>query len=349
MNLEETDQKDLPGSKRDVRALYARLGLEAAGYREFERSRTQTAAVSEAPSAELGPRPLHSLETMPAPARLIEAPHTKEARWNALNTMAVGTEPSHRAARARATRVAFFSLAGGVGKTTLAVNVARALSSRSRDAVLVNCSHSFSFEPYLSSRTPRFGVLSFLHAPAGVAALPVTVIQSAAAELTDEARAGSPALFLEQASSSSEILLFDMPVGLDHASRELLSSVDHLIVPLVPDLQSGASANVIEALLRIGNRRGPEISFLFNRYDESRSFHREIRSRVSKLLGARLLPITVREDRALQEAAGSGLVLAEHAPESPVLSDLHALTGWICSLGANSIGTLPEIARGATA
>ncbi len=74
------------------------------------------------------------------------------------------------------TKVALFSLAGGVGKTTLATTIARFLSGRSVHTVLVHCSAKAAVTQGLPEKAPRLAPLSSRHAPSGKGS--VTVIHA---------------------------------------------------------------------------------------------------------------------------------------------------------------------------
>ncbi len=318
---------------RDVTALFDRLGLSSSTYREFPSQKTAATplnveSLTPAPKAagtsgSLVAAPSPFLEKLPKPNS------SPEMRWNVLHSISKTSAESRKTSRSSVTKVAFFSLSGGVGKTTLAASLARVLGSRSLHVVLVNRSHEYAMEQYLPAKAPRFGGIGFMHAPVGGKGAPVTVINASSLNAWEGGEGSQTAFLTAQATRNADILLVDLPVTLDLSSREVLIGSDHIVIPLIPDLQSVASIEPLEAMLTFHQRPAPEVHYILNRYDESRLFHREVRARLQKLVGSRLHAVAVREDRLVQEATGGGLTIADYAPEAGVNGDLQSLADWL--------------------
>jgi cellulose biosynthesis protein BcsQ len=223
-----------------------------------------------------------------------------------------------------------FSLAGGVGKTTLATNIGRILSGHGLRVVLANWGRAFAFQHLMNSRAQTVGSLSFIHPPNSENAPPMILIECGELAAGGE---GSEALRLvEQASGHADVTLLDLPVSLGATTYGLLLQSDHVIVPLLPDVQSVATLQLLEEVLVTQGSPGPEAHYVINRYQASRSLHRETFDRLRDKLGDQLMPNYVRESPEIQDAMWSGVTVVDHAPTSTVAVDLHALAGSVRQL-----------------
>ena len=310
---------------KDVPAFFDCRGLSAETYRPSPTQRIPEASLLPDASVPCAPQAssLHRLSRVPA--------------------VPASPEPS------APTKVALFSLAGGVGKTTLATSIARILSGRSVQTVLVNCSPPVAVATCPPEKTPRLGPLSFVHAPNGDRVGSVTVIDVCPRALNREHVGGPAALWTKGATCQADLVLFDMPVTLDPASREVLLGADHIVIPLAPDLQSAASIGLLESLPQFQHRPRPQVHYVLNRYDDSSSFHREVRVRIETMLGGRLHLVAIREDRLVKEASACGKTIAEYAPEAAVLRDLHSVAEWVGRLRSRPPSIVPDMTSEAVA
>ena len=353
--------------ERDVAALFGRFGLNASHYREFatrgdERRLVRTLRTDTASGDWERRNAVDETAVFSNPGSLALAGSTSEHR-NALDSVFDGPTDSAISDRSAPTRVAFFSLAGGTGKTTLAVSLACLLGRRSMQVLLVNYSNDLGLQHYLQPKSPRFGLISFLHAPEGSGGIPVTVIDASAngpaaskgsfgssvSSFAEGKHESHSALLIQQASQSADIILYDMPVTTDRACRELLRTADHILVPLQPDLQSAASIPVLDSLLALSPGHGPEVKFLINRFEPSRPFHRDLRERVECRLGDRLLPMVIRDEPLVSEAMASRLTVPDYAPSAPITQDFEVLADWLCLLESRSPQAAVSHSQGAVA
>jgi cellulose biosynthesis protein BcsQ len=312
---------------KDIAALLDRAGLRETGtYREFSKGRV---AVFEGTAQGKPPAPqLHVLgrQTGAAAAQFSASP--PQAGAPVLDRL-LGAKLSSRSASsaAAATRIALFSLAGGVGKTTLATTVGRILSGRGRGVVLVNCGSSFVWQHLLGPRAQSVGALTFLHPGEGPAARPMTLIEASEAATPGEQETAMT-LVLE-ASVQADATLLDLPVGLSSRNLDLAASADHILVPILPDIHSAATLRTLDAQLGPLRSTGAHVHYVLNRYQPSRPLHRDMHDRLQSVLGDALLPLYIREEPLVQDAMRNGVTVVDYAPDAEIVADLRALSRWV--------------------
>lgn len=224
-------------------------------------------------------------------------------------------------------KMAILSLAGGVGKTTLAVTLARILSGMHRQVLLGDCGLFPTIPHHFGARVQRLGPLQFFSAPASGVALPIGMFRLPLAELH---KPDSQDL-LEQVEASESLLLIDLPTLQAAPAEEILVHVDHVLVPVTADLHSVGGLAYLKQRLAASNHH-PKVHYLINRFDESRALHHEIKERLPSLLGGDVLPFLVHEDPAVQEAAAHGITIVDYRSQSPVVREIAALAEWLSGI-----------------
>ncbi len=317
---------------KDITSFFSRIGSDPATYREFPRppARVSDLSATVAHSSASRRQIRENGTAMPLPATKDDVSAARVLEF-AFTPVLGGTETDagQPAPRRRPIRVAFASLSGGTGKSTLAVNLAFTYSRRKQHAVIVNCSDDYVLSQYRPARTPSYSGLSFLHTPGPRAGEVITVLDAHQGGPVHDCRVEPAASFLRQAEEQAAIVLFDLPSGRDGCCEGMLLAVDHVIVPLVPDLQSVSSLTSVDAMLCSSGDLRAKPHFLLNRYDDSSRFHREMRSRMEKRIGERLIPIAIHEEKMVQEAMSLGFPVADYLPNSLFAKDLVRLTDWL--------------------
>ena len=319
-------------SAKDIDSLFSRAGMIGAKYREFPRPEAVRPPAPSPIQAAAHPAsaPLPSGGSRPAAATLTPLPHLSASRsWASLERF-FADEPVETAtprAAGSGVKVALLSLAGGVGKTMLAVTLARTLSGLQRQVLLADCAPYPAIPHYFGARSQRVGMLQFLYPPPGVPGLPVGMFRLSLAELHQR---GFHDL-LEQLESSESLLLMDLPVPQSPSATEVLAYADHVLVPVTPDVHSIAGLAHLRQLLSASAAVGatPQVHYLLNRFDESRPLHHEIRGRLVELLGGSLLPVVVSEDPAIEEASANGMTVVDYRPDSAAAAGIAALSDWL--------------------
>jgi cellulose synthase operon protein YhjQ len=239
---------------------------------------------------------------------------------------------------AHAPVLAIFSLAGGVGKTSLVATLGRALSSRGERVLLVETA-SFGILPFFfGARDQRPGVLRTFSPPGASGDAPIQLLAMDPETLGPEN--------LPQESLSTEIsrqsrgasrILVDLATAAGATTRRILRLAPIVLVPVVPDMSSVVSVGAIDSFFK----RHPSASgqpilpfYILNQFDPSLPLHRDIREVLREQMGDRLLPFELRRAPAISEALAEGMTVMDYAPTSPVAEDFSALAEWVKSLAA---------------
>jgi cellulose synthase operon protein YhjQ len=326
-------------SAKDIDSLFSRAGMMGAKYREFPRAdsvkefKEDGLRAAQTDHASL-PITLVPGERIAPPIAVPQAqatsrfdhPESAAHPWKSLERIFADKSVETNFSRPVHSRMkmAILSLAGGVGKTTLAVSLARILSGMHRQVLLADCGLFPSIPHHLGARGQRLGPLQFFYAPASAAALPVGMFRLPLVELHKRAFQE----LLEQVEASESLLLIDLPTLHGTPAAEVMAHVDHVLVPVTPDVHSIGGLSHLKRLFEASNYH-PKVHYLINRFDESRALHHEIKERLPKLLGGDVLPFVVHEDPAVQEAAAHGITIVDYRPQSTAVLEIAALAEWL--------------------
>ncbi|AXC12944.1 Cellulose synthase, putative [Acidisarcina polymorpha] len=320
--------------EKDVESLFSRAGLIGAKYRVFPRREAVLVSVPPWVGPTL-PRQasaaVFTKQSVPVPDGTSPSgapqPATSPAfRWSSLRRIFDGRLPEsdgHRIAGS-GLKLAILSLAGGAGKTTLAVTLARTLSGLQHRVLLAEGGLFPAIPIHFGSSGERFGLLRFFYPPCGMSGFPVGLFQLplAEADKTEWSR------LLEQVEASESVLLMDVPTLQCAGLTELVTCATHILVPITPDVGSIASLDLLRNMLIDRPSADVQVYFLINRFDPTRPLHHEIRHGLTKKLGDRLLPFVVQEDPEIAEAAANGMTIVDYRSGSPAVRDMNALAEW---------------------
>ncbi len=302
---------------------------------------------------EMGARPAwlmsDNTEVAPTPAAPQATEDTLQAsrdrltsRWFALKGVFSGNTPPVEVAPAaptsRAPVLAVFSLAGGVGKTSLVATLGRALSARGERVLLVDTA-AFGLLPFFfGARDQRPGVLRTFTPPGVSGDAPIQMLTVDPDTLGPE---NSPQETLTQEitrnSRATSRIIVDLATASGATTRRILRMSPTILVPVIPDMSSVVSVGSIDAFFqRNASATGqPNMPFyILNQFDPSLPLHLDVREVLREQMGDRLLPFALRRTPAVSEALAEGMTVVDYAPNSTVAEDFGALAGWVKSLAA---------------
>jgi len=324
----------------DVQILFSKARMSNATYIEFSKPSFQASSLHALAVKEpVAPTAAESAMSEPVaqripPARDESAPSSTTS-WHALDRILGGRVAESGLPRTwPCAKIALFSLAGGVGKTTLASGLARALSLRGERVALVDCAPFGTLAHHFGLSTQRPAVSSLFIPPVAGGGVPISVLATPMLEHFGADRAEWPA----RIDAGSSFILMDSPAGINPMAELVLRKSTYALIPIAPDVHSLSSISSLNAFLT-SSGNGVRPLFVLNRFVPNRPLHRDIRSRLEQILGERLLPILVREDHAVTDAAAMGVPVFDHAPRCAAAEDMQAVSDYLQKLVSHEADT----------
>ncbi|WP_263352285.1 cellulose biosynthesis protein BcsQ [Acidicapsa acidisoli] len=281
-------------------------------------------------------------------------------RWYALKSVfdpQSAPEPVPSQPAARVPVLAVFSLAGGVGKTSLVASLGRALSSRGERILLVDTAAYGLLPFFFGARDQRPGMLRTFNPPGVSTDAPIQLV-TLDPEGQPPERSADPGHTPNQDTNqdwlASEVarytrganrVLVDLPTASGSTTRRVLRLAPVVLVPVLPDMNSVVSVGAIEAFFRnsgnVANAGGKQIMpyYVLNQFDYSLPLHLDVREILREQIGDRLLPFALRRSPAVSEALAEGMTVMDYAPNAVVAEDYANLAGWVRSLNAPATQT----------
>ncbi|HVJ09112.1 MAG TPA: cellulose synthase operon protein YhjQ/BcsQ [Acidisarcina sp.] len=263
------------------------------------------------------------------------------SRWFALKGVlnAGGDEAASTPVPEREAHVPYlgvFSLAGGVGKTSIVATLGRALSGYGERVLLVDAASYSPLPFYFGARELHPGQVRTFSPPGGSTDVPIHLVEHQGS--TGEGPAeDSLVADLRRFGRGSNRVLVDLATASGPLLRSFLHLAPTLVVPITPDMNSVVSLSVLDAFFRrYADGDAPPVQpfFLLSHFDASLPLHLDVREVLREELGDRLLPFVLRRSAAVSEALAEGMTVVDYAPNSPVAEDFLALANWVRSTTA---------------
>ncbi|HEX4321372.1 MAG TPA: cellulose biosynthesis protein BcsQ [Acidobacteriaceae bacterium] len=295
----------------------------------------------------------------------LSGPRERSAnRWYALKSVFDSqTAPIERESAQPTGRVpnqvpvlAVFSLAGGVGKTSLVASLGRALSSRGERVLLIDTAAYGLLPFFFGARDQRPGLLRTFSPPGVSTDAPIQLVtldpEGQPPERSADANPDPNQHSLQTLNQdwlaqevgrythSANRVLIDLPTASGSTTRRVLRLAPVVLVPVLPDMNSVVSVGAIEAFFRHNgnglNTGGRQIMpyYVLNQFDYSLPLHLDVREILREQIGDRLLPFALRRSPAVSEALAEGMTVMDYAPSAVVAEDYANLAGWVRSLNA---------------
>jgi cellulose synthase operon protein YhjQ len=264
------------------------------------------------------------------------------SRWFALNgvfdSSAAPAEAAPAPTASRAPVLAVFSLAGGVGKTSLVATLGRALSARGERVLLVDTAAYGLLPFFFGARDQRPGVLRTFSPPVASGDAPIQMV-TFDPEAQSPETAGQEPLVAEITKYSRGVnrVIVDLATASGATTRRVMRMSPLVLVPVVPDMNSVVSVSSIEAFFQHNSNVSGKPAlpyYVLNQFDPSLPLHLDIREILREQLGDRLLPFALRRAPAVSEALAEGMTVMDYAPNSTAAEDFGNLAGWVKSLSA---------------
>jgi chromosome partitioning protein len=241
--------------------------------------------------------------------------------------------PERATATERSRTIAVYSVKGGVGKTTLASNLAWCSARHNAQRTLLwdldaagGATFLFGLEPRGSNKAEdlfaRNRSAESLIQPSGFEGLDVLPADESIRTLDSQlARIGKRkrlARLAEGLASTYQRIILDCPPVMNEISAQVVRAADVVIVPLPPSPLSARALELVVREIAAHGKRHPPILPVFSMLDQRRSLHREAR------LGHPQWPV-IPYSSLVEQCAVRQQPVGAFAPSSPAAKAFAAL------------------------
>jgi cellulose synthase operon protein YhjQ len=245
--------------------------------------------------------------------------------------------------------LAVFSLAGGVGKTSLVATLGRALSSMGEKVVLADTTSQGLLPIHFGVREVRPGVVATCSPPQS-AAQPISMFNC---DLTGkgELESGQELIAEEILRNGQDHhrMLLDLSTASSWLVRRMADLHPTVLVPMTPDMNSVLSLLAVERLFRSITDSGgrPLLPFyILNQFEASLPLHLDVREVLRRQLGERLLRTVIGRSPAISEALAQGMTVLDYAPDASVSQDYIEVAAWLRSVSPPATAEVRATLRG---
>lgn len=246
------------------------------------------------------------------------------------------------------TVIAVISPKGGVGKTTVSVNLACTLAAMGRSVRMVDLDPQNAMRLHLGADPGDGNGLihqtlqqsSWYYAEYdsayGVSFIPYGRA-SEVERITFEAHLALTPNWLRDNLSALEnehgsLTIIDTPPGPSVYVQQVLSIANLVLVVMIPDAGSYATLGSIEGLMDYycANRTDFYGSYyVLNQFDAEHPLNRDIQSVMKNTLGDRLVSFPIHRDESLSEALAFQQPVRQYAPHSQAVEDIQQVSDWL--------------------
>lgn len=280
----------------------------------------------------------------PQPSVADTLQHSRErlaSRWFALKGAFEPLPEESAPARQKEIRtpvLAVFSLAGGVGKTTLTATLGRTLSSMGEKVLLADTNVHGLLPFFFGASELRPGVVRTFTPPSGSTDSPIYLVNHDVEEKAkdEEARDSFINEILGNSQGTHRILL-DVAVTSSWVVRQAARLNPTVLVPVAPDMNSVINLQFAEKFFHgISDSEGRPLQpfYVLNQFDPSLPLHLDVREVLRRQLGERLLPIVIRRAPSVSEALAEGMTVMDYAPEESIVEDYLSIATWLRDIAA---------------
>jgi cellulose synthase operon protein YhjQ len=257
------------------------------------------------------------------------------SRWFALKSAfdpAEELEP--HGARERVTPVlALFSLAGGVGKTSLGATLGRTLSSLGEKVLLADTTSHGLLPFYFGASELRPGIVRTFSPPSGSTDAPIHLVSyDVEGTSSDTARQDAVMGKLAQSTVGTQRMILDLNSASAWMIRRISRMNATVLIPTTPDMNSVITLQAVERYFKdmVDADGRPLLPYyILNQFDSTLPLHLDVREVLRRQLGDRLLNFVIRRAPAVSEALAEGMTVVDYAHDAPVSADYAKVATWL--------------------
>ena len=247
-------------------------------------------------------------------------------------------DPVLRQKEIRTPVLAVFSLAGGVGKTSIVATLGRSLSALGEKVLLADTTSHGLLPYYFGASELRQGAVRTFSPPSGSTDAPIYLVsydveQHAADEASQE---GLVEEIVVHGKGTHRIML-DLAQGSGWIAQRMMKLNPTVLVPVAADMNSVITLQAVEKFLQwttAPDGQPVRPFYLLNQFDAGLPLHLDVREVLRRQLGDRLLPFVIRRSHAVSESLAEGMTVLDYAPDSPVVEDYQTLATWLRNVSA---------------
>lgn len=241
--------------------------------------------------------------------------------------------------------LAIFSVAGGVGKTTLAASLTRALAGQGERVLLVDTTSRGVLPFFFGAQEMRVGSVRTFAPPSGFADQPVHLVSYPSREALKEGSGEDLEERLRRDTKGFSRVIVDLASAAQDVLESLVRFGARVLVPLAPDMNSVISlASVSQICAGLSDPAGKPVqpSFLLSGFDASQPLQLDVREILQQKLGEALLPFTIRRSPVVGEALAEGMTVMDYATGEGIAKDYAQVAAWLRSLEEPARGELAQ-------
>lgn len=262
------------------------------------------------------------------------------------------------------TVIAVISPKGGVGKTTVTVNLACALAKMGHPGRLIDLDPQNALRLHLGAHLSDVNGLvhqTLQHSnwrnaeygsDYGVSFIPYGRVSEGERVAFEAHLAQNPSWLKDNLAMlggrSDELIFVDTPPGPSVYAQHALAVANIILVVMIPDAGSYATLSSIEDLLQYYCSNRPDFYgsyYILNQFDAAHNLNRDIQVVMQNTLGERLVPHSIHRDESLSEALAYQQPVRQYAPYSQAVDDIDQISLWLEGLVNQLSGTSYAVGR----
>jgi cellulose synthase operon protein YhjQ len=244
--------------------------------------------------------------------------------------------------------VSVVSAKGGVGKTTLAANLASVLGSNGRRLIAVDLDPQNALRLHLGIPIDNFDGISratlagaswrtvMFDGLDGITALPHGALNEDDRRVFEARLDSHPHLIREALESlaldAKDIVMIDTPPGATAYTRAALLAADFVLNVVIADAASYAAIPHMERLIQtycVPRNAFLGYGYVINQVDQSRSLTKDVVKVLRDSLSAHLFPGVIHLDQGVSESLAYDTTVIHYDPHSQAAADLRACGDWL--------------------